>query len=61
VWGAFTYGSKLPLCFVLHRMKAKDYTDLLEDVLIPFFEDSDENLVFQQDNASIHGSKLANH
>jgi transposase len=39
-------------------MKSKDYTDLLEDVFIPFFEDLDEDLVFQQDNASIHGSKL---
>jgi hypothetical protein len=56
--GAFTYRSKLPLCFVPHRIKSKDYTDILEDVLIPFFEDSDEDLVFQQDNASIHGSKL---
>jgi hypothetical protein len=39
-------------------MKSKDYTDLLEDVVISFFEDADEDLVFQQDNASIHGSKL---
>jgi hypothetical protein len=37
VWGAFTYSSKLLLCFVPHRMKSKDYTDILEDVLIPFF------------------------
>jgi hypothetical protein len=39
-------------------MKSKDYTDLLEDVLIPFFEDLTEDLGFQQDNASIHASKL---
>jgi hypothetical protein len=37
-------------------MKSKDYTD----VLIPFFEDLDEDLVFQQENASIHASKLTN-
>ena len=31
------------------------YTDLLEDVLIPFLDDTmDENAIFQQDNASIH-------
>ena len=31
------------------------YTDLLEDVSIPFLDDNmDENAIFQQDNASIH-------
>jgi hypothetical protein len=37
------------------KMNFEIYTDFLEEVLIPFLEEKmEENLIFQQDNTSIH-------
>jgi hypothetical protein len=58
VWGAFSYYTKLPICFISTRMNFEMYLELLEDVLVPYIEnEGDEELIFQQDNASIHVSK----
>lgn len=58
VWGAFSYHAKLPICFISTRMNSGMYLELLEDVLIGHLEnDASEDIVFQQDNASIHVSK----
>jgi transposase len=53
VWAAFCANAKTPMCFISTKMNSEKYTDLLEEVLIPFLE---ENFIFQQDNASIHVS-----
>ena len=54
-WAAFSSRSKTPMCFIGTKTNSNMYTDLLEDVLIPFLDDNmDENAIFQQDNASIH-------
>lgn len=58
VWGAFYDNGKLPICFVSGRMNSQYYINLLEEVLITFLdENNEEQLIFQQDNASIHASR----
>lgn len=58
VWGAFSYHAKLPICFISTRMNSGMYLELLEDVLIGHIEnDANDDIIFQQDNASIHVSK----
>lgn len=58
VWGAFSYNAKLPICFISTKMNSGMYLDLLEDVLIGYMEnDATDDIIFQQDNASIHVSK----
>ncbi|KMQ83311.1 transposable element tc3 transposase [Lasius niger] len=60
IWAAFSYTAKTPVCWISTKMNSEKYTELLEDVLIPFMEDTDcENGIFQQDNAPIHNSKLS--
>lgn len=52
------YDGKLPICIITTRMNSTNYIELLEDVLIQHLEENvNENLIFQQDNASIHVSK----
>lgn len=58
VWGGFSYNSKLPICWISTKMNSVNYCDLLEEVLVPFLEDHlDDEVIFQQDNASIHVSR----
>lgn len=58
IWGDFTYFGKLQLCFVTTKMNSTMYTEMLSDVLISYFEENNEQeLILQQDNASIHVSK----
>jgi hypothetical protein len=41
--------------FISTKMNSEIYTEFLEEVLIPFLEEKmEENLIFQQDNTSIH-------
>ena len=48
-WAAFSSRSKTPICFIGTKSNSNMYTDLLEDVLIPFLDDNmDENAIFQQ-------------
>lgn len=58
VWGAFSYECKLPICYVSTKMNSEMYIELLDDVLITYLDEAeDDDIIFQQDNASIHASK----
>jgi len=58
VWGAFNASGTLDLCFTSCRMNSGDYKGVLEERLLPYLETNmDRNLVFMQDNASIHRSR----
>lgn len=60
VWGGFSYFGKLKLCFISTKMKSETYVEMLEDVLIGYLEEnSEQNFTYQQDNASIHVSKVS--
>lgn len=57
IWAGFSVSAKTPVCFISTRMNSEMYCQLLEEVLIPFAENEmDENMIFQQDNASCHAS-----
>ena len=59
IWAAFRYSAKTPICWISTKMNSEKYTNLLEDVLIPFMEEEGaEECIFQQDNASIHTSRV---
>jgi transposase len=58
VWAGFWKSGVLPICFISTRMNSNDYISLLDDVLISFLDErDDEDFTFMQDNASIHASK----
>lgn len=57
IWGAFSYHGKLKLCFISTKMYSEKYIDMLDDILIDYFEENaDTSFIFQQDNASIRVS-----
>jgi predicted transcriptional regulator len=57
VWAAFAFNGKTNIAFIDHRMKSKDYINLLNMHLMPFAAKiGGLNWVFQQDNAPIHTS-----
>ena len=59
VWAAFCSSGRTPICFISTKMNSVKYVELLENVLIPFADDCmDDNMIFQQDNAAIHRSKV---
>lgn len=58
VWAGISQAAKTPICFISTKMNSEMYCELLEEVLIPFTEEfMDENVIFQQDNASCHAAK----
>ncbi|VDO33020.1 unnamed protein product [Haemonchus placei] len=58
VWGAYCWDSKLELGFVSCRMDSQESQQVLESKLLPFLSRRRrQRLVFQQDNASVHGSR----
>lgn len=58
VWGAFTRASVLILAYPSTRMNSREYTDVLQDHLLPFLnENNNVDFKFQQDNARIHVSR----
>jgi len=62
VWGCF-YGNKLgPIAFIDGSVNSHIYILVLQNKLIPFFqalqEDGATDIIFQQDNAKPHKSKL---
>lgn len=54
VWAAFNSRGKLQLKFVTNRMNSADYQGVLQESLLPFYQQGD---VFVQDNAGIHVSR----
>ena len=63
VWGCF-YGNKLgPIAFIDGSVNSHMYISVLQDKLLPFFQalhdDRAKDIIFQQDNAKVHASKLA--
>ena len=58
VWGAFSSYGTTPISWITPKMNSSDYIELLDNVLLNYAEDMDEDSwIFQQDNASIHNSK----
>ena len=59
VWGCFTWDSLGPLIRLEGKIDSKRYIEeVLQSHLLPFLQILDEDYEFQQDNASIHKSKL---
>lgn len=59
IWAAFGSRGKSKIAWISTKMKANDYVEVLECELIRLYEEiDDENLIFQQDNASIHSAKV---
>lgn len=59
IWAAFGSRGKSKISWISTKMKANDYVEVLECELIRLYEEiDDENLIFQQDNASIHSAKV---
>ena len=63
IWGCF-YGNKLgPIAFIDGTVNSHVYISILHDKLLPFFQalrdDGASDIIFQQDNAKVHTSKLA--
>lgn len=57
VWGAFCSRGMLRLVFLTTHMNSTKYIEVLEQSLVPFLEEnSDLDLTFQHDNASVHKS-----
>ena len=62
LWGCF-YGNKLgPIAFIDGSVNSNVYISVLQNKLLPFFQalrdDGATDIVFQQDNAKAHKSKL---
>ncbi|OQS53406.1 tc3a [Ecytonucleospora hepatopenaei] len=54
VWAAFTAQGTLHLEFIEGTMTSGSYKKLMERIIVPFVLNSDENFIYQQDNASVH-------
>lgn len=60
VWAGFSAFGKTSILKVIGRMNSEKYIEMIEDVLINFTDEKvDGDFIFQQDNASIHASKLS--
>ena len=55
VWGCFHKNSVSPLVVVEGNINGAKYKELLEEYLVPFY---DENYLFQDDNAPCHIAKI---
>ena len=60
VWGCFMKNKLGPLVKLEGRVTATVYIDVLENHLLPFLDDLDdqENYLFQEDNAPIHTARV---
>lgn len=59
VWGGFCMNGMLELAFISSKMNSADYTLMLRTNLLPYLEKyAHIGYVFQQDNASVHSSKV---
>lgn len=58
VWGAFSARGTAQICFMSPRTNSEMYITMLDDVLVDYLEEvMDEDVIFQQDNASIHTAR----
>lgn len=58
IWGAFSSRGTAQVCFLPPKTNSEIYTEMLEIALLPFVELlMDEEVVFQQDNATIHTAR----
>lgn len=58
VWAGFSSKGTVPICFISTRTNSEMYTEMLDDVLVEYIEDTmDDSIIFQQDNAPIHVSR----
>ena len=59
IWRAFCVEGTLTLAFPSTRMNSQEYIKILEKHLLPFLQEKNEvDWTFQQDNASVHASKM---
>ena len=59
VWGAFHSGGVGPLLRLQGIMRAREYKDILENVILPYGRSNMGRVwIFQQDNDPKHASKL---
>lgn len=58
VWVALIFHAKTPICLISNKMSTEYYIDSLDNVLIPFMDEHrGEDVLFQQDNATIYVSR----
>ena len=57
-WGCFSKAGVGPLVAIDGKIKSSDYKKIVENNILPIFEESTKNLIFMQDNAPIHKAKL---
>lgn len=58
IWAAFGWNGTTPVAFILNRMNAAAYQDMLEQHILPFGRLlGGPNWIFQQDNAPIHNAR----
>lgn len=61
VWAGFSWGGKSSLCFTSERLNSVRYIEILESHLLPVATRiGGRKLIFQQDNAPCHSSKVVN-
>ena len=59
VWGAFNYDGTIHLEFIDTTIDSGNYKKLMEKVILPKINSSDQEFIYQQDNASVHvGGKM---
>lgn len=59
VWAGFCYTDRTPICFITNKMNGAGYIKLLDEVLLNFLDEiDDDNLIFQQDNAPVHRARV---
>ncbi|CAD7082823.1 unnamed protein product [Hermetia illucens] len=60
VWGAICSKGTVRLAFISARMNSQEYQNVLQDNLLPFINSFEGNeVIFQQDNASVHQGAVA--
>lgn len=58
IWAAFSWDGKLELQFTTKKMDSKEYTQILEESLLPFYRRiRGKKPTYQQDNARMHVSR----
>lgn len=59
IWGGIGFNQRTDIVMISGRINSKDYLALIENQLKKYFEkESKDNVLFQQDNAPVHTSKL---